>query len=226
MARSWTLLQMRNRARSESDMVNSTFVSDAEVNTWINSNLCEVFDMLVQAGPPDYYSVTVQFNTSPQQEAYPLPGDFRSLAVVYSVDPNSHRKRPVEVINDWAVAQYQPPQGTYTIQMRYIPVPPILNVDSDTFDGVSGWEELICSMTARDMLMKEESDVSAMLDKIERLKGRIRTASSQRDGGPQYITNVNNARSWDWQFTDSRIGGYIVRGDNIELYEPAFWGWY
>ncbi len=226
MARSWTLAQLRDRAKSESDMINSTFVSDGEWQNWINSNLCEVYDLLVQAGPPDYYSVSTIITTAPQQESYALPSDFRSLAVVYSIDTASQRKRPVETINDWAVAQYQPPQGIYNIQLRYIPVPPILTSDLDTFDGVSGWEELIVAMSARDALLKEESDVSGMVDKIERLKGRIRTASSQRDGNPQYITNVNNARSWDWQFTDSRVGGYILRADNIELYEPAFWGWY
>lgn len=226
MARAFTLLEMRNRARSEADMINSQFVSDAEANAWINSNLCEVYDTLVQAGPPDYYSAAVTINTISGISSYALPADFRSAAVLYAVDSLSQRKRPVIGINDYEVANFQAPQGVYQLQLRYIPSPPELVSDSDTFDGVSGWEELIVAMTARDMLMKEESDVSAMVDRIERLKMRIRTASSQRDAGPQYITNVNNARRWNCDLPNARITGYIIRGDFIELFEPTFWSWY
>lgn len=208
-------------------MVNSTFVSDDEWKDWINSNLCEVYDLLVQAGPPSYYSSTYTFTTTPQVLSYALPADFRSMTCLFSVYA-SDRRTPIPEINDWDRARCRPPQGAYTVEMEYVPVPPLLENDADTFDGVSGWEELIVAMSARDALMKEESDVSAMMDRIERLKIRIRTASSQRGRGPNYITDVTNASlNWFGSGSQVRLNGCRIRGDNLELFEPNnYYGFY
>lgn len=223
MARLWTLQEMTARARSEADMINSTFVTDQEIQNWINSNLCEVYDLLVQAGPPDYYSITFPFSTTAGVTSYALPANFRSMTCLYAVE-NVDYRRPVREISDYERAKFRPPQNIYNVEMEYVPAPPILENPADTFDGVSGWEELIVAMTARDMLMKEESDVSMMQARIDRLHGRIRTASSQRGAGPRYITDVTLSDIWLYPFT-TLIRGCRIRGDNIELYEPVipFW---
>ncbi len=226
MARSWTLAQLRDRAKSESDMINNIFVTDAEWQDWINSNLCEVYDLLVQAGPPDYYSTSVQFNTSAGVLSYALPNDFRSATCLYGVI-EADRRVPVREINDYERARFIPPQAVYTMELEYVPVPPLLTSDVDTFDGVSGWEELIVSMSARDALLKEESDVSAMMDRIERLKGRIRTASSQRGAGPRYITDVSMTNAYGFSAGNAmQIRGCRIRADNIELYQPQTMYWW
>lgn len=225
MARSWTLAQLRDRAKSESDMINSTFVSNQEWQNWINSNLCEVYDLLVQAGPPDYYSVTQPFTTVPGQLAYPLPADFRSMTCAYGVIQTDMR-RPIRELNDYELVNFRPPQVAADLFIEYVPVPPILQNDLDTFDGVSGWEELIVAMSARDALMKEESDISGMEAKIANLKSRIRKASSQRGAGPRYINDVNNANSRLYPNT-VQVSGCRIRGDNIEFFQPnvLLWWW-
>lgn len=207
-------------------MVTSTFVTNQEIQNWINSNLCEVYDLLVQAGPPDYYSKTEPFTTISGQLSYALPADFRSMTCLYGVLPDS-RRVAIKEINDYERTRYITPQGAYDLEMEYVPVPPLLTAPNMTFDGVSGWEELIVAMTARDMLMKEESDVAAMMDRIERLKGRIRTASSQRGAGPRYITDVTLANNYGYLTGNQiQISGCRIRADNIELYQPALLTWW
>lgn len=219
MARSWTLAQIRLRAKRAADMENSTFVSDPEWQDIINAELCEVYDMLVQAGPPDYYSVTQGYTTVAGTLAYALPADFRSATVCYAKE-NVDQRRPLLEINDYRRAWYRPPQAAYNLELEYVPAPPTLVSDSDTFDGVSGWEELIVAMSARDALMKEESDLTQIEGKIANLKGRIKTASSQRGAGPQYITDVDSANVWLYPSV-VKVRAMRIRGDNIEFYEPS-----
>lgn len=49
-----TLLSLRTQARQRSDMVNSTFVSDAELTQYINSSIAELHDMMIQAYGSEY----------------------------------------------------------------------------------------------------------------------------------------------------------------------------
>jgi len=205
-------------------MINSTFVSDTEWKNWINSNLCEVYDLLVQAGPPDYYSTTYAFSTVAGTLAYALPNDFRSATCMYAVE-NVEMRRPIREINDYERAKFRPPQAAYAVELEYVPAPPVLASDSDTFDGVSGWEELIVAMSARDALMKEESDVQMMQARIDRLTARIRTASSQRGAGPRYMTDVTNGNAYLYPNT-VQLRACRFRADNVELYEPSIIYWF
>lgn len=54
MSTSMTLLELRTASRQRADMVNSTFVSDAEFNSYINQSYFELYDLLVTTYE-DYY---------------------------------------------------------------------------------------------------------------------------------------------------------------------------
>lgn len=205
-------------------MVNSTFVSDSELMAFLNSAMTEVYDLLVQAGPPDYYASTQSYTLTTGIIPYSLPSDFRSATCVYAVEPQD-RRRPIRAINDYERSKFYAPQASYTMELQYVPIPPVFTSDNDTFDGVSGWEELCVAIAARDMLLKEESDISGMEAKIANLKTRIRTASSQRDAGPRYITDVTQSDTWLYPNT-VQIRGYRIRGNVIEFYEPSVNYWF
>ena len=55
MARTVTLLEMRDEAKQRADMVNSNFVTDAEWTTYINASAAWLYDLLVSAYGSDYF---------------------------------------------------------------------------------------------------------------------------------------------------------------------------
>ena len=66
------LSTIRQRCRERSDMESSEFVTDDELNFYINQSIAELHDMLVQAYGSEYYVKNVTFQTVAQQEAYDL----------------------------------------------------------------------------------------------------------------------------------------------------------
>lgn len=206
-------------------MVNTTFVTDSEANDWINEHTCELYELLVDASPPDYYASTTTITTASGQIQYALPADFTSLTSVRAVA--SQFARPLRPINDFNVGDFLPPQGAYAVTVEYIPAAPYLadgaGGDATAFDGVSGWENLIVKMTARDMMRKRKVDTQELEADIGVLKNRIRTAAANRDrGSPRYVVDAEELGGW--YPSTNRIDGYRLRAGNIEFY-TSFGGW-
>lgn len=216
-----TRLVLRTRIRQRANMESSQFVTDTEINDLINVHLTELYDILVEASPPDYFSSDYSFNTVAGTVATALPSDFRSLIAVYTI-PQTDFYRPLRQITDVERARYRAPQSAVAMVMRYVPVPPQLTTDADpvtgSFDGVSGWEELIVSMAARDCLMKEESDVSTLDGKIARLTARIESQAAKRNlGSPTYITDVDELDASPYPFR-AGVNAYQLRAGFLDLF--------
>lgn len=58
-------------------------------------------------------------------------------------------------------------------------------VDDDRFDGINGWEEYVVVDAAIKCLIKEESDISALMAQKMALKTRIEQMADDRDVGEQ-----------------------------------------
>lgn len=83
-----TLLQLRTLARQLSDMTNSTFVTDAEMDTYINLGLQELHDLFAEAMGQEFFLKTYEITLSPPTNVYNLPDDFHLLrGVDYSQSP-------------------------------------------------------------------------------------------------------------------------------------------
>lgn len=68
-----TLLELRTQARQRADMTESTFVTDTELNSYINKSIAELYDMLVQCYGSDYYIADpVQFMAQSGVENYDI----------------------------------------------------------------------------------------------------------------------------------------------------------
>ncbi len=94
------------------------------------------------------------------------------------------------------------PASGQIIQLWYIPRMTALLQDIDIADGVSGWTEYIAVDAAIKALMKEESDVSALMVQKQALIDRIQSAAENRDAGmPDRISNTR-------QYTDMYGTGY------------------
>lgn len=74
-----TLAQLRTAARQRADMVYSQFVSDSELNSYINASYYELYDLLVQKYGNDYFMKEYSFELQNNVSQYPLPADFFKL---------------------------------------------------------------------------------------------------------------------------------------------------
>lgn len=71
--------QLRIAARQRADMVNSTFVTEDELNSYINASYFELYDLLVQKYGDDYYVEQYSFQLQGNQTRYDLPDNFFKL---------------------------------------------------------------------------------------------------------------------------------------------------
>jgi hypothetical protein len=217
MARTFTLLQLRTKARERSDMVNSSFVTDSELNGYISASYTELYDLLVQSGLI-YFTPTTQTITGTGAETYALPGGYYGTIRVDRQSGSDYFPLTEYMIterhsfeNSSGDATVYSPQGSNisllpapsggTYRHIYIPAPADLTSDSDTVDGVSGWEEFIIVDTAKKMLQKEESSTATIERDLERIRARIEEMVQNRAWStPRRVVDVRGAASGpgDW----------------------------
>lgn len=217
---------MHARARFHADLEGSgAGVSDVRVNELINTHLCTVWLELVNAGPSDYYSADQPYTTSTGILSYPLPDNFLRATRVLRVQ-DSQRSFPITPIEGDLRGDYRPPQGQFQLTMEYIPTAPVIDTsaggDSTAFDGVAGYEELICKLVARDMAAKEGSaDVRDRLDAESRfLLERIRSTAKRTGYSRDIVDREAEQRGDYWYSTGvNTIRAFRIRAGNIEFYD-------
>lgn len=226
MARAVTLTNLMAWARQLSDTENDDTVTAAELTALANRHYPEVYDLLLEAGPPEFFASSTTVSVTASTIAYALQADFRALLGVY-VHESSDERRPLMPMPEGARGQYKAPSQSVTVTLEYIPAATTLSSGSDTVDGVSGWEELIVCRMARDVMVKLEKDPSIVMATAASLEQRIKNRSKNRDRGqPRRITDTDEATAgpiWGWT-GGSKLGAYRLRAGNIEFYEPL-WGY-
>ncbi len=221
MARSVSRDAIVLRAQQLADMVGYDFVEAAEWASLANVHFPEVYDLLVDCGPPDYYGASATINVVAGTLAYALPADFRTMSGLF-VNDSTTRRRMLTALEDRERAAYQPAQVSGTLTLEYVPAPPLLAAGADTFDGVSGWDELVALLMARSALDKQEQDSSAIVLRINEMRARIRSSGANRDrGGPRFISDLDAPTlDWWWQATSLPVTRYRLRAGNVEVYSP------
>lgn len=234
-----TLATVRQTVRQRADMVNSNFVTDPELNGWINSSYFELYDMLVEAYGDDYFAAQADdpyvLTTDGAKEVFPLPNGTSAYLTPGGNTAAAFFKllgADLKIGTDWKPLDkfelaergrgsgpwqqgmrlkyrlqgnfiwFRPrPQAGQQVRLLYIPrMTPLLN-DTDVIDGVSGWEEYVvvdCVIKAK---VKEESDVSVEISKLNALKKRIQDIAQNRDAGtPMTVADVRRDDSdGDWE---------------------------
>ena len=199
-----TLSEFRERARERADMENSRFISDAELNRYINASVQELYDLLISSRGENYYISSSTFTTSTGTDTYALPsGMLKLMGVDFVKDAYSaytlksfrwqerNRYREPYYNNDSINLMYQirgnnlvfmpVPSGSNQIKIWYIPAATLLTQNTDSFDGINGWEEYVVIDAAIKMRVKEESSIEELLLAKQEMKQRILQASSGRD---------------------------------------------
>ncbi len=225
MARTVTLATMRTKVRQRADAENDPHVTDAEIDGLINDAYTFFYDKLIESCPPDYFRTTYTFNTADGTVAYALPSDFYKLRQVYSVE-NSVHNRPLEQVDEVARRAYRAPDAVNSMRLDYIPVASTLSDDSDTIDGINGWDELVVLTAAIDIKNKKEDDATPLLRKQRMLLERVEKMAPRDEGSPRHIIRRRYPRApfrrFGYSATDSStrqdVDGYTLVGGNIEIY--------
>lgn len=235
MPRAIALGQLKTRALRLTGLSGSQFDSGSELTDLANTHIPEVLAALSQASPPDYQSSTFQITTTAGTLAYSIASyvqDFGWLSEVYSLGANDSsgipQRRAIRSINPRERIVYTAPGGVATVEIEYTPLPPTLVNDNDTFDGLFGYDELVVSLMARDMCIKQRQDFAGIQTKIDELRARIRNEATNRDKGqPRYIPGGGTYGGRDRWYLPGSVGisGYRLRGDTIELYQPSAMWW-
>lgn len=215
-----TLAQLRTQARQRADMVYSQNISDAELNVYLNSSACELYDLLV-CDYEDYYLTSVNF-TLANGDGYTLPSDFYKLrGLDFSSGGNwialdsfnfneRNRNGNLPYTSTYAGLKYRILGDTLTItpenscagdyRLWYIPQLQTLVNDGDSFTTLQRWEEYVVVDACIKMLAKEQDDVSVHMAQKQALIQRIKAAAPNRDAGAgERITDVNYSRDlWEY----------------------------
>ncbi len=213
-----TLADLRRQSRDRSDMKDSTFVTDSELNEYINSSIAELHDILIQSYDGDYVISEFDFTTVKDVNSYNLPTDFYKLrgidlnlngSEVFEVPKfNFNERNRFDNFGVWdflgeahiryrlvgSKVRFSPaPDRVANVKIWYIPVAAKLVLDADTFDDINAYSEYVVVDAAIKMMQKEESDVTILFAQKVELKKRIEDASKNRDAGhPDTITDVDN----------------------------------
>lgn len=194
MARSRTLGDMRSDVRLRADMPGNQFVSDTEINEYLNQSLAELYDRLVKARGQEYYA-TEQTIATTGVEGYALPENhYETLyveledggtrvrlgsysfheraALIGTSAQNPGRPAAFRIIAS-NITFLPAPTAGYTIRHWYIPACPRLTNDAATFDGVDGWEEYAIWRTVAYVQQKEQLDATFALGFVAQLGQRI-----------------------------------------------------
>src|SRR3990167_5391111 len=176
--RTFTLEELRTRARALVDMRDLDFVSDPELNRSLSAAYAWLYGKLGQdqiglAGEKEQVIATTGAATYlvPSDYYAPIGVDWLNgsryveLAQYSSAERNRYQELgghavAYRVIGTGAAAKVQlaplAPAGQ-TYRHVYVPAAIDLVDDADTVDGVNGWEDLLVLQAAIRMLDKEES---------------------------------------------------------------------
>ena len=217
----FTESDLRTRARRRADMENSTFVTDAEIQDYLNSSISELHDYMVKSYE-DYFVSEQAYSVPIATGGANLPDDFyKALGVdynsggitstlrAYSFSERNVYNTPYAVIDRLAEPMYKVegnkikliPSNSQSgsITLYYVPqATQFSSTVTEIENVIPGFEEYVVVATAIRMLMKEESDVSALERERQQLASRIIRAITPRDvSGSFAIRDVRKGRFRD-----------------------------
>jgi hypothetical protein len=212
------LSDLRTRVRQRANMENSQFVTDAELNVYINEAIADLRDKMISKVGDDYFASETTINLLNNQDTYALPADFYKVLYVEVKGDDGYfykvRRFEVSERNFGAspINYYIPdiryrlrannivftPQnlvGGRQVRLTYVPVPTELVNNGDTLQGYNGWEAYVVVYAARKALVKEESDTSQLDAELMKLDQRMESMIDNRDqSNPSRIADNSRRR--------------------------------
>ena len=198
------------------------FIPDSEVDDYINDAIDLLYSILVDGTDGTLFAKNAPILNKIGDNAYQLPGDFHQLVDVavfvghtyirsIQADPQDYAQLTTQNYNgqaytrhflQWNVEQnraelfiFPAPSQTQDIAVRYIPTPPVLELDSDELGFPSFFYQWVVLDTAVQMANKEESNTEALLFERDKVEKRIR--DHIRSMTPTRVKTIRNVSRWD-----------------------------
>lgn len=219
MARARTLAQLRASVRQRADIEGVTTYTDPEIDGYINDSIADLHRKLVRAWEDDYTDETT-FATVVGQEAYDLSGvgplHVRAVELLvgasakprpldrwnftnrseYDRGTNGGRPAAYRLVGLEAIRILPVPDAVHTIRVWYVPGPTTLVLDTDEYDGRSGFEEYVVADAAIKVGIKEEADVRALVaERAQALADIMATAKVKDANRPDTVLDVESAQA-------------------------------
>lgn len=196
-----SLVSLRTRVRQRADQENSTFVSDSELNRYINDAMEWVYYEMTCSGLfPDETSFSITANGA---ASYTLP-EINTIITVERQDGSNfiplRRAERAEVPNFRSVAnglawvyditwglravpsiKFYPTPNSGTYIVRYIPPVTLLSADGDLVYNAGGWDGLIVLDAAVKCVKKEGGDSIPLERERQEMLVRLRSEINHRD---------------------------------------------
>lgn len=219
-----TLAELRLQARQRADMQKTNFISDAELNSYINNSIAELYDLMCEAYGEDYYVEELEFATD-GTNSYSLPDDFYELKRVDLKLDNINwvtvprfRLNQQNMLDSSTYVAYggscsvryrlvggniklsPAPASGSTVRLLYVPLPVKLVDDTDTLNDFNAYSEYVIVDACIKMLTKEESDPSIFASQKMALDKRIRDKAQNRDAAmPDCISDIYDETYWPYK---------------------------
>lgn len=203
-------------ARQRADMVNTQFVTDAEILKLVDSSYRKMYNDITNCFE-NYYVSEVNITLVPGQRDYDLPADFLKLLGIdivsggknFTMQPWSLNERnrlltgwvsrPIRYIMKGSKISFVPVASSADIiTMFYVPSPAEITI-GDSVEVFNGYDEFVMVDVAIMLKQKEESDCQILLIQKAELRKMIMENLEGRDAGfPQKMTDMAriNDRAW------------------------------
>lgn len=222
MARTVTLASLRTSVQRRGSLENSSDITSALLTEFINEAVTEAYDILVSKWS-DYFVSQATLSISAGASSVALPSDFYKLRALFIVDttvPSGLRRlrsHDLTALSQFYVVvaknyRYRIQGNTLylapaaaaneTLTLYYVPCAPLLVADSDTFDGVNGYEELVIQLAYKRCLARQELPTGEVDNEVARLMARISRAADGRDAEPFYLDESGPRRDNAWLWGD------------------------
>lgn len=210
-----TLAELRTAVRRMADMETSSFVSDDEVNDYVNRAAARWHTRL-STKYEDWFTTYTVFTLTAASNIYTLPADFLKMRRLQMVDggtASGWRKVSRASVEDmervggaWARAWSSAYRAYLILQnglwllpeddasgsyrMWYLPRFVKMVYDTDAIGDWQDWYELVIVDAAIKCLNKEESDTSHLVQEREAIEARINSAAGRDAGEPPRVADV------------------------------------
>lgn len=216
--RTVTLAQLRADARLYADQRatgTDQFLTDAEVDRLINQACAELYGTIVQARGDEELLSSEQLTTTVNDHLLSLVNPFWQIVSVsiprgdetefieHSPSVRHWIESRALPWGDWSPKFYRvvgdhglditpKPRTVETVDVVYIPPWTDLVLDTDTWDGVNGWEKAVALKVAMEMRAIEESPTEDLERRYAEIWGQIEQLAADRAAvDPEEVQDVH-----------------------------------
>ena len=206
-----TLAQLRDEVRQRANMEHAdNFITDAEIDRYVNQSICAWRDMLVENRGQDFFTGSTTI-TLTGASMYALPADYYQILNVSYVengvfttltpynrgDGATYANAGGTVPLRYRVANNQlfvlPSSAQGSLLVTYVPLATTLTLDTDVLEVFNGWEEWIVLDAAMKALEKEATDTGQLFMRREITERRLMAQAQFNDRGfPESVTDVRD----------------------------------